>query len=106
MATFPTKAPQAPEAFENGSGFHGDKTTPKAVPSTSPNPKTPAPKTPEHGRRPQDNPGAVVYDSAKPKKASGGMIRVSKILTRFQQDLTVEEDEPGESLLLRPHPQG
>ena len=81
--------------------------TPKAIPSpsTSPASKTPAPKTPEHGRRTQDNPGAVVYDSAKPKKASGGMIRVSKILTRFQQDLTVEEDEPGESILLRPKPQ-
>jgi hypothetical protein len=60
----------------------------------------------EFGHRTKANPGAVVYDSAKPKKASGGMIRVSKILTRYHQELEVQEDEPGESILLRPNPQG
>ena len=74
---------------------------PRKIPSTAPA-KTPAPKTPEHGTRDKAS-GGVVYDSSKPRK-SGGMIRVSKILTRYHQELEVQEDEPGESLLLRPAP--
>ena len=70
--------------------FKPAETTPKA-------PAVPAHKTPRDGTRSKENPGAITYKT-------GGMIRVSKILTRFHQELEVQEDEPGESILLRPAP--
>ncbi len=96
MATFPTKAPEAPEAFDHGSGFHGTQEAPPVIPLGKA-PAAPPKKAPQSGTHPKTNPGSTVYDSSK---AGGRMIRVSRILTRYQ-DLTVEEDEPGDSSLLK-----
>lgn len=89
--SLPTKPPTPPKSSTSD-------TAPKAPPVPA------KPKTPRDGTRPHDNPGAVVYETGG--KTSGRMIRVSKILTRYHQELEVQEDEPGESLLLRPNPQG
>lgn len=90
---------EAPKALAGGkTGMErSPKTDPTAIPGgMASTPKTSpgsAPKTPEDGHRPKNNPGAVTYGP----KAGGSMVRVSKILTRF---LEVEEDHPGESVLL------
>ena len=76
MATFPTKAPEAPEAFEHGSGFHGDHQAPPVIPKVKAPPAPPHKKAPSMGTHPKNNPSSTVYDSSK----AGRMIRVSKIL--------------------------
>lgn len=74
-----------------------EKPKPIKVEDTAPKaPPPPPPQAPQSGTHPRNNPGSTVYDSRK----AGRMIRVSKILTRYQ-DLTVEEDEPGDSSLLK-----
>ena len=99
MPSLPTKAP----TFESTLPKHeAPKAIPPAPDTSTKAPPVTAPKTPRDGKRDPKNPGAVVYDSSK----AGSMIRVSKILTRYHQELEVQEDEPGESLLLRSNPQG
>ena len=72
-----SQGPKAP-TFQAPKPHHPEK--PEAIPpapDTSPKapPVTAKPKTPRDGTRPKENPGAVVYKT-------GGMIRVSKILSR------------------------
>ena len=62
--------------------------SPDKIPSPSTAPKAPpvtAPKTPRDGTRPKENPGAVVYKT-------GGMIRVSRILSEAWRWKTPEEN--------------
>lgn len=76
MTTFPTKPPEAPEAFEHGSGFKGTQEAQPVIPTV----KTPAAqhkkKAPSSGTHPKNNPGSTVYDSRK----AGQMIRASSLL--------------------------
>ncbi len=78
MSTFPSKPPEAPEAFENGSGFHGDHQAPPVIPKVKAPPAQPKKKAPSSGTHPRNNPGSTLYDSKK----AGQMIRASKILAR------------------------
>lgn len=64
-------------------------------------PAVPEHKTPACGHRSPDHDG-MVYGA--PSKS--GPDRISKVVTRFVQDLQVCEDQSGESLILRPKPQG
>lgn len=82
-----SEGPKAP-TFQAPKPHQPEKPKPiPPAPSTAPKaPPVPAkPKTPRDGTRPKENPGAVVYKT-------GGMIRVSRILSESWRWKTPEEN--------------
>lgn len=78
MTTFPTKPPEAPKAFEHGSGFNGSQEAQPVIPSVKAPAAQPHKKAPSSGTHPKNNPGSTVYDS----RMAGQLIRASTLLRK------------------------